>query len=128
MPVYRGQSALAAILEKGMSQITEEEIQLPDEKWLGKSKVSSAISLTWDEEKWLNAHPVILVSNETDYAPFDYVENGQPTGFSIDYLRLLAYRMGIRLEFVQDTWGNLLEKCKRREIDLLLTMNHTKKS
>ncbi|MDJ0804204.1 MAG: hypothetical protein QNI97_15110, partial [Desulfobacterales bacterium] len=32
------------------------------------------IQLTLEEKAWLAAHPVIRVSSEPDYAPFDFVE------------------------------------------------------
>ena len=54
----------------------------------------NALQLTAEEQQWLKKHPVIRVSNEPDYAPFDFVENGEPAGFSIDYLDIVARRAG----------------------------------
>ncbi|BCS95289.1 hypothetical protein DSLASN_09210 [Desulfoluna limicola] len=83
---------------------------------------SLSVSLTDDESAWIKSHPVIRVSNEPGYAPFDFTEKGKPAGLSIDYLNMVARRAGLRLEYVQDTWGNLLEMGKQKKIDLLHTM------
>jgi two-component system sensor histidine kinase/response regulator len=82
----------------------------------------SSLGLTEEEKAWLKSHPVIRVSSEPDYAPFDYQIDGKPTGYSIDYVKLLFERLGIQIDFVQDTWSNLLEKAKRREVDLVHTI------
>jgi len=83
---------------------------------------SLSIPLTDEERAWIKAHPVIRVSNEPGYAPFDFFEKGEPAGLSIDYLNMVARRVGLRLEYVQDTWDNLLEMGKQKKIDLLHTM------
>ncbi|MDJ0802969.1 MAG: transporter substrate-binding domain-containing protein [Desulfobacterales bacterium] len=85
----------------------------------------ASIDLTAEEKAWIEQHPVIRVSSEPDYAPFDFVEEGRPSGFSVDYLNLVAERAGLHLEYVQDTWKNLVEKGKRKEIDLLHTIFFT---
>lgn len=90
---------------------------------LGKS--AAAIDLSADERDWLAAHPVLRVMNEPDYAPFDFQRNGKPTGYSIDYLQLLAQRLGVRLEFVQHNFAKLLQKAQRREVDLLHSLSMT---
>jgi polar amino acid transport system substrate-binding protein len=77
------------------------------------------IQLTDEEKKWLKAHPVIRVVSEPDYVPFDFHIDGEPAGYSIDYVQILADRLGVRLEFVKDTWGNLLKRAKNKEVDLV---------
>jgi len=77
------------------------------------------INFTAEESEWLEEHPVLRVSSEPDYAPYDFRENGKPVGYSIDYMEILAQRLGIQLEYVKDTWENLQERAKSRELDLL---------
>ncbi|MBT8339712.1 MAG: transporter substrate-binding domain-containing protein, partial [Desulfatitalea sp.] len=84
---------------------------------------SVAITLTQAEKTWLAGHPEIRVSSEPDYAPFDFRIDGKPAGYSIDYVNLIAERLGIKLEFVQDNWADLLAKAERRELDLLHTIS-----
>jgi len=76
--------------------------------------------LTVEEQAWLKAHPVLKVGNETDWPPFDFAEDGQAKGFAIDYLSLVAQKVGLRLEFVNGyTWSQLMEMFKAGELDIL---------
>jgi signal transduction histidine kinase len=48
------------------------------------------------------------------------VENGEPAGFSIDYLKLLEQRMDVRFEFVTwPTWEQINAAFERGELDVL---------
>jgi PAS domain S-box-containing protein len=87
--------------------------------------VSWKLPLTSAEKQWVKDHPTIRVSNEPDYAPFDFTQDNQPTGFSIDYVRLIAKRIGFEIEFVQAPWGDLVEMGKRKELDVLHTIFKT---
>lgn len=82
----------------------------------------SSVPLTEEERAWIQAHPVIRVSNEWEYAPLDFFEDGQPAGFSIDYLNMVARRVGLRLEYVQGTWNDLVAMGRNKELDLLHTI------
>jgi polar amino acid transport system substrate-binding protein len=77
------------------------------------------IPLAEDERAWIKAHPVIRVSNIPDYGPYDFREDGKPVGYSIDYVNILAERLGLQLEFIQDSWGNLLDRARRKELDVV---------
>ncbi|TQV73170.1 PAS domain S-box protein [Aliikangiella marina] len=80
--------------------------------------LSESIPLLAEERKWLEQHPVIRVMSEPDYAPFDFIENNVSQGYSIDYVKLIAEKLGIQIEFVQGSFSELLEKLKNKEIDL----------
>jgi ABC-type amino acid transport substrate-binding protein len=76
--------------------------------------------LTEAERAFLQAHPVIRVSNELDWPPYDYFENGRPQGYSVDLMRLLAARIGVEFEFVQgESWDALVDLFCAGRIDLL---------
>ena len=84
------------------------------------STSSDRINLTSEEQEFIKKHPVIRVSNEMDYRPFDFARDGKPKGYSIDYLNLLAVRLGIRLEYVNGySWNDLLSMFERRDLDLI---------
>ncbi len=85
-------------------------------------------TLTSEEREWLEAHPVLRVSNEDDWPPFDFSENGTAKGFSIDYMELIAGRLGVKFEYVNGyTWQELLDKIKNKEIDLVQSILKTEK-
>lgn len=81
---------------------------------------ASGVFLTTEEKAWLEEHPVIRVSNEMDWPPFDFVEKGQPAGFSIDYFNLVASKVGLEVEYVNGyTWDELLNLARNKELDVL---------
>lgn len=58
------------------------------------------LALTPDEATWRQAHPVIRVGVFAgDHMPYETWRGGQPDGLAVDYLRLLAGRTGLQLEF-----------------------------
>ncbi len=100
-------------LTEALDQFVKHHYSLPEKEEL---------NLTAEERAWLKAHPVVRVSSEYDYAPFDFQIDGEPVGYSTDYVKLLAKRLGIRIEFVKETWDNLLKKAENRELDLVHTI------
>ncbi len=78
------------------------------------------LTLTDEEEDYIRSLPVLKVSNELDWPPFDYAQGGQPRGFSVDLIGMLAEMTGIQLKFVNGySWTELKEQYQRGEIDLL---------
>ncbi len=83
-------------------------------------KRKSSINLTQEEKAYIKANPVIRVANEMDWPPFDYVEIGEPSGYSIEHIRLLADKVGLRIEFVNGySWAELVELFKQKKIDAM---------
>ena len=114
--------AILFLLGLGISPVANSQ-DLVDE---GKNLPSQKIFLTPEEKSWLSKHPVIKVSNETDFPPFDFAVGNQPHGYSIDLLNLLAERIGMRVEYVNDPpWSELVELFKQGELDLLTTLSRT---
>ena len=93
-----------------------------------KTAVSPTILLTEAEKNWLASHPEpFLIQNELDYPPFNYHENGQAKGFSIDYMALVAAKIGISVEYVTGpSWGEFLEQMKHGQLDIMLNIVQTK--
>ncbi|MBD3265227.1 transporter substrate-binding domain-containing protein, partial [bacterium] len=92
----------------------------------GQESESFLQSLSLEEREWLEGHPVIRVSNEDDWPPFDFSENGVAKGISIDYMELIAKRLGVKFEYVNGyTWDELLEKIRNKELDLIQSILRT---
>ncbi len=76
--------------------------------------------LSESERTWIAKNPIIKSSINTSYAPIDFVAAGEPTGFSVDYLNLVAAKVGLIIEYVdEDTLSNNLEMLRTREIDIV---------
>jgi len=88
-----------------------------------KSIEKPSISLTKKERKFLQAHPVITAHNEADYPPYNFNENGVAKGFSIDYLNLLARRLGIKVKYISGhSWSEFMEMARNNQIDVMLNI------
>ena len=84
------------------------------------ARAQDGIQFTAAERGWVAANPVVKVGNEMDWPPFDFAEDGEPKGYSVDLVRLVAAKAGFEVEFVNGlTWEQLLERFKAGEIDVM---------
>ena len=85
-----------------------------------------AVKLTAEEEAFIRDHTVVRVHNETDWPPFNFAEGGQPKGYSIDFMNLLAQKVGLEVEYVTGpTWNEFLEMMKTGDLDVMLNIVRT---
>jgi len=76
--------------------------------------------LTKEEIAWIKKNSIITVSNEDDWAPFDFNVNGEAKGYSVDLLDALAKLSGLQLKFVNGySWQSLVSKFDNKEIMLM---------
>ena len=54
-----------------------------------------------EEKDFLKKHPIIKVSNEKDWLPFDFMQNGNATGYSIDIIKKLSKNEEKYKEFIE---------------------------
>lgn len=88
---------------------------------------SNELSLTQQERDWLEKHPIIKVSNEDDWAPFDFSVNGEAKGYSVDIIKEIAKIVGVKVVFVNGySWGELLQEFDKGNIDLMHVINKNK--
>ncbi|MEZ5757351.1 MAG: transporter substrate-binding domain-containing protein [Emcibacteraceae bacterium] len=89
-------------------------------------EINEASSLSITEKKWIAEHPVVTASNNTGYAPIDFVSAGVPAGLSIDYLNLIASKVGLKIEYINfGSWSLMLENAKNQEVDIIQTLSRT---
>lgn len=112
---------LHGMLEKALSSLSPGELIDLEKKWLGYRNIypSQKLSLSPEEQAFLQANPMIRVANELDWPPFDFVENGKPAGFVMDYIALITEMVGIEIEVVNGfAWSELLTMGREKKIDL----------
>ncbi|MCC3860124.1 transporter substrate-binding domain-containing protein [Pseudemcibacter aquimaris] len=81
---------------------------------------TNIVGLTDAEKAWIAEHPVLRLTNQMDWPPFDFVLGGEPAGYSIDYINLLAEKIGVRIEFTNGySWEELSGKVANKELDIL---------
>ena len=84
---------------------------------------SADLALTADELRWIEAHPVIRAHNEADYAPFNFTVDGEPRGFAIDYMNLVAAKAGLRVEYVTGpSWQEFMDMIRAEELDVMINV------
>ena len=84
---------------------------------------ATPLVLSDEEQAWVDENPVLRVSNETHWAPIDFAVAGQPDGYSIDYMALLAQMTGLRFEFINGfQWPQLIEMYRQGQLDVLQPM------
>jgi polar amino acid transport system substrate-binding protein len=84
------------------------------------------IKLTEQQKNYILQNPTITVSNELDWYPYDFNDNGNATGYAVDYLKLLAKQIGLDVVFTSGTWSELNMKFKSKNIDILYPAIKTK--
>lgn len=84
------------------------------------------IDFTVLEQKWIEEHPVIEVSGGSEAPPIQFIRNDQAYGYSIDYMKLVAEKAGLKFNFVnEERWTDSYEKIKNREIDIIHSISQT---
>ena len=58
-----------------------------------------------------------LVVGITDFAPMDYLENGEWIGFDADMAKAFAESIGVKAEFVEIDWDNKALELEGKKID-----------
>ncbi|MFW5908720.1 MAG: transporter substrate-binding domain-containing protein, partial [Desulfosalsimonas sp.] len=116
---------LGDILHKAMDTVTDREKVELAEKWIPVEQ-TGVPDLTTEEKVFLRKHPVLRVDNLRNWPPFNFVERGKPRGFSVDYIELLAGKLGMELEFVTGShWGEFMEGVQSGYVDCLIDVVET---
>lgn len=94
--------------------------------WLLISTISAAkIEFTTQELEYIQNNPVVKTAGGPDWAPFDFVEDGEHVGISQDLLDLLSKETNLTFEVQINNWDVSLSKIKSGELDLLPILNYT---
>jgi len=85
------------------------------------SAQDDGIAFTQEEMDWISSHQTLNVANETDWPPFDFVDDEKrPAGYSIDLIELIAKKTGLNIKFVNGpSWNELLTLFEKDEIQIL---------
>ncbi|UZK04207.1 transporter substrate-binding domain-containing protein [Venatoribacter cucullus] len=78
------------------------------------------LALSEAQQAYIKSLGKIRVANEPDWAPIDFAIAGEPKGYSIDLLRLLAGMTGLELEFINGyRWPELVQLFNKGELEIL---------
>ena len=78
------------------------------------------VSVSADERAYLDSLGTLVVSNELNWPPIDYAQQGQPRGYSVDIIRIISQALNIPIQFENGfTWAELVDRFRAGDIDLL---------
>ncbi len=127
--IHGENSPLPAIINKALAAVPVNTLSGLQDKWLAEEFMimgPDRISLAPEEQAFIDAHPVIRVHNEQNWAPFNFNEHGAATGFSIDYMNLLAEKIGFQIKYISGpAWNEFLAMMKSRQLDVMLNIVKT---
>ena len=118
-------SILTNIINKTLASISPSEKAKIRQNWLGfdGSARSSEFILNTLEREWIEDKGVIRVANEEDWAPFDFMIDGDAQGYSVDLVRLIAEKTNLTVEFVNGiSWQQSMRMLRSGELDVLPAM------
>jgi ABC-type amino acid transport substrate-binding protein len=110
---------LSQILQKAIDTVTDRQKVELAEKWIpvGQTRIPD---LSLEEKVFLRKNPVLRVDNLADWPPFNFNERGRPKGFCIDYMELLAGKLGIEIKYVtRKGWVDLMGMLQSKDLDCL---------
>jgi signal transduction histidine kinase/ABC-type amino acid transport substrate-binding protein/CheY-like chemotaxis protein len=64
----------------------------------------------------------IVVGGDHKFPPYEFIENGEPTGFNIDLIRAVAEVMSFDLEIRLGPWGKVRQDLEQGRIDVITGM------
>ncbi len=84
--------------------------------------------LSAEELTWLQEHQgAVRVHNESDWKPFNFNEAGKATGYSIDYMSLVAQKIGLTIEYISGpSWNEFLQMMKSGSLDVMVNIASTR--
>lgn len=81
---------------------------------------------TTEELEYIAENPVLRVHVEREWPPFNYIEYGEIKGYSNEYIKLLAQKIGFEVEFLEGyNWNEYLEMLRSHKIDLITNIKIT---
>lgn len=85
------------------------------------------LSLSPEQRAWLQARDAVRLGTEADYGPFIFAQgDGQVEGLSMDMLRLLQQRTGLKVTVLPpQPLSQVLQAARERRVDLVSSLRAT---
>ncbi|MEA1988723.1 MAG: diguanylate cyclase, partial [Pseudomonadota bacterium] len=117
--IEEGKLLATAVQAKESGLISEKEFNQLDLKRFIFNE--SASIYTQEELDYLAQHPTILIGNDIQGEPFEFVdEEGHYKGLAADYFKLFETKLGVKFKPVREqTWNEVLELTQLGEVDVL---------
>ncbi len=120
--VSKKDAVLRDILQKAMDVVTDNELRYLRQKWFGVKifDIKKNNLLTKSERLYLGNKKHINVCTNPNWIPIEFSANGKPKGISIDIIKIVAKRLGVKLNFIKSaSWEESQEFLKEKKCDIL---------
>jgi PAS domain S-box-containing protein len=74
---------------------------------------------------WGGERPKIIVGGDHENPPYEFNENGRPTGFNVELMRAVADAAGADVEFRLGPWSQVRSELEQGKIDALAGMYYS---
>ena len=82
------------------------------------------IILTKEEKDFLNKNEPLRLHNEVNWPPYNYYENNEAKGFSIDYMNLIANKLNVKVEYISGySWDEFMKMLQDDKIDAIINIS-----
>ena len=98
--------------------------KLKIDNFIFKMKAKPRLSLTQAEQTWIKQHKTVTVGIDANWPPIDFIDKqGKHLGITAEYLKLISELTAINFQpDAGSGWANMLEKAKKRDIDMVATL------
>jgi len=112
---------LSSIINKAVKSISEPELMKLKKNWILESApITSNLNLSDKELAYLDNKKVLKINIKEDFAPFNYIENGEYKGFSIDVIEKVSEILNTKLEYSYDKFYDEFRQLDENSFDVLL--------
>lgn len=123
---------LLGILQKALDAMDPDEMTAIHRKWLGElagRSIATGVRLTTEERQFLQENHTLKLCVTPGYMPFETATpTGQHIGIAADYMRLVASRLGIKLDLViSNGWSETMDFAYSRKCDFTALPRETEK-
>ena len=85
---------------------------------------NAEVNLTKEESDFLKNNSPIRLHNELNWPPYNYYENNEAKGFSIDYTKLLAKKLNIEIKYISGpSWDEFMTMLQEDKIDAMINIS-----
>lgn len=72
-----------------------------------------------------NSEKIIRIGGNAEYKPYEYLENGEVTGFSIDVVFKIFENLGYKIEYTNMSFDGLMSALQSGKVDVLTGLTPT---
>lgn len=124
---------LVTLINKCLAAMPEEKRIAISRKWMADPErrsfpvAAGLISLTEEEQLFLEGHQSLRVGIDPSYPPFEWLDDkGVNHGITSDYMKLIENRLGLSLKIIPlPTWSLVLDSVQNHTIDVVACISQT---